>query len=263
MIRGDLTAGSAQGMMMVTPGLTKGNNFQRRVTANGVSTGTTGAFTGAPAAVDPDPGAATSFPRMSQRTASRGRSSARTRRHANDGVDWFRGVEPFDDDAGERDIRQCDDSAVKGLHRTKFDHGGTEARRGTEVRLIYTVERLAVSALARWSPHKRRPGGPATARFTIGDTAIRSTTLGQQQLRRAVAAVIKRSTNATATRLHSRHRGPCRPGSGQLCNGRSDRRSCGGPQGARAWSAGIGVSGLHGRGTQRARVCSSTFTCRS
>ena len=48
MIRGDLTAGAAQGTMMVTPGTTKGNNFQRRVTADGVSTGTTGAFTGAP-----------------------------------------------------------------------------------------------------------------------------------------------------------------------------------------------------------------------
>ena len=48
MIRGGVSAGAAQGMMMVTPGTTKGNNFQRRLTANGVSTGTTGAFTGAP-----------------------------------------------------------------------------------------------------------------------------------------------------------------------------------------------------------------------
>ena len=46
MIRGDLTPGSAQAMMMVTPG--KGNNFQRRLTNGGVSTGTAGALVTAP-----------------------------------------------------------------------------------------------------------------------------------------------------------------------------------------------------------------------
>jgi regulation of enolase protein 1 (concanavalin A-like superfamily) len=46
MIRGDLTAGSAQAMMMVTPG--KGNNFQRRLVAGGASTGTAGAVVTAP-----------------------------------------------------------------------------------------------------------------------------------------------------------------------------------------------------------------------
>jgi hypothetical protein len=46
MIRADLTAGSAQGMMMVTPG--KGNNFQRRLAAAGVSTSTAGTVTVAP-----------------------------------------------------------------------------------------------------------------------------------------------------------------------------------------------------------------------
>jgi regulation of enolase protein 1 (concanavalin A-like superfamily) len=46
MIRADLTPGSPQAMMMVTPG--KSNNFQRRAAANGVSTGTTGAAVQAP-----------------------------------------------------------------------------------------------------------------------------------------------------------------------------------------------------------------------
>ena len=46
MIRADLTPGSAQAMMMVTPG--KGNNFQRRLTNGGVSVGTAGALVTAP-----------------------------------------------------------------------------------------------------------------------------------------------------------------------------------------------------------------------
>ena len=46
MIRTDLSAGSAQAMMMVTPG--KGNNFQRRPTAGGASVSTTGAMVVAP-----------------------------------------------------------------------------------------------------------------------------------------------------------------------------------------------------------------------
>jgi regulation of enolase protein 1 (concanavalin A-like superfamily) len=46
MIRADLTPGSAQAMMMVTPG--KGNNFQRRVVAGGTSTSTAGAVVTAP-----------------------------------------------------------------------------------------------------------------------------------------------------------------------------------------------------------------------
>jgi beta-lactam-binding protein with PASTA domain/regulation of enolase protein 1 (concanavalin A-like superfamily) len=46
MIRADLTPGSPQAMMMVTPG--KNNNFQRRTAAGGVSTSTTGAAVKAP-----------------------------------------------------------------------------------------------------------------------------------------------------------------------------------------------------------------------
>ncbi len=46
MIRGDLTPGSPQAMMMVTPG--KGNNFQRRLVAGGISTSTAGALVTAP-----------------------------------------------------------------------------------------------------------------------------------------------------------------------------------------------------------------------
>ncbi len=46
MIRADTTAGSAQAMMMVTP--SKGNNFQRRTTAGGLTTGTAGAIVTAP-----------------------------------------------------------------------------------------------------------------------------------------------------------------------------------------------------------------------
>ena len=46
MIRTDLSAGSAQAMMMVTPG--KGNNFQRRPIAGGASVSTTGAMVVAP-----------------------------------------------------------------------------------------------------------------------------------------------------------------------------------------------------------------------
>ncbi len=46
MIRGDLTPGSPQAMMMVTPG--KGNNFQRRLVAGGTSTSTAGALVTAP-----------------------------------------------------------------------------------------------------------------------------------------------------------------------------------------------------------------------
>ena len=46
MIRADLTPGAAQAMMMVTPG--KGNNFQRRLVAGGVSTSTAGAVVTAP-----------------------------------------------------------------------------------------------------------------------------------------------------------------------------------------------------------------------
>jgi beta-lactam-binding protein with PASTA domain len=46
MIRADLGVASAHGMMMVTPG--KGNNFQRRSVAGGVSTGTAGLFVTAP-----------------------------------------------------------------------------------------------------------------------------------------------------------------------------------------------------------------------
>lgn len=46
MIRADLSAGSAQAMMMVTPG--KGNNFQRRPIAGGASVSTTGAMVVAP-----------------------------------------------------------------------------------------------------------------------------------------------------------------------------------------------------------------------
>ena len=46
MIRADVSAGSAQAMMMVTPG--KGNNFQRRPTAGGASVGTAGLMVTAP-----------------------------------------------------------------------------------------------------------------------------------------------------------------------------------------------------------------------
>jgi beta-lactam-binding protein with PASTA domain len=46
MIRANLTPGSPQAMMMVTPG--KGNNFQRRLTAGGSSVGTAGASVTAP-----------------------------------------------------------------------------------------------------------------------------------------------------------------------------------------------------------------------
>jgi regulation of enolase protein 1 (concanavalin A-like superfamily) len=46
MIRADLTPGSPQAMMMVTPG--KSNNFQRRAAASGMSTSTAGAAVKAP-----------------------------------------------------------------------------------------------------------------------------------------------------------------------------------------------------------------------
>jgi hypothetical protein len=46
MIRGDLTAGSAQAMMMVTPA--KGNNFQRRTVAGGTTSTTAGLMVTAP-----------------------------------------------------------------------------------------------------------------------------------------------------------------------------------------------------------------------
>ena len=46
MIGADVSAGSAQAMMMVTPG--KGNNFQRRPTAGGASVGTAGLMVTAP-----------------------------------------------------------------------------------------------------------------------------------------------------------------------------------------------------------------------
>jgi regulation of enolase protein 1 (concanavalin A-like superfamily) len=46
MVRSDLTPGSPQAMMMVTPG--KGNNFQRRLVQGGASTSTAGAMVTAP-----------------------------------------------------------------------------------------------------------------------------------------------------------------------------------------------------------------------
>jgi uncharacterized protein YmfQ (DUF2313 family) len=46
MVRADLTPGSAQATMMVTPG--KGNNFQRRQTTGGSSVGTAGLMVTAP-----------------------------------------------------------------------------------------------------------------------------------------------------------------------------------------------------------------------
>jgi hypothetical protein len=46
MIRTDLTPGTAQAMMMVTPG--KGNNFQRRTSAGGLTVSTAGALVKAP-----------------------------------------------------------------------------------------------------------------------------------------------------------------------------------------------------------------------
>jgi hypothetical protein len=46
MIRGDLTPGATQAMIMVTPG--KGNNYQRRVTAGGTSTSSAGTVAVAP-----------------------------------------------------------------------------------------------------------------------------------------------------------------------------------------------------------------------
>ena len=106
MIRGDVSAGAAQGMMMVTPGIPRGTTSSVASPPNGVSTATVGAFTGAP--------------RWVKLTRS---GNLVTASESPDGDTWTvvgsdtdlaaghrtrgaRGVEPLDNDAGERHVRQ-------------------------------------------------------------------------------------------------------------------------------------------------------------
>ena len=144
MLRADLTPGAAQAMMMVTPG--KGNNFQRRLVAGGVSTSTAGAVVTAPYWV--------------KLTRS---GSSITAAQSADGVVWTTVGDGDDGAAGQRARRSrrvepCGHDARHRDFRPGGGHRSVAVGRGAEKRLRSSdSSSLSIPGLGRNVVQKATP----------------------------------------------------------------------------------------------------------
>ena len=139
MIRGDLTPGSPQAMMMVTPG--KGNNFQRRLVAGGTST-STGRRAGDRAVLgEADAHGRNDLGLPIGRRSHLGAGGHCHHHTAGHGARRARRIEPFGDHAGNRNVQPGDDLAPAAA-RAVADPGCWRGRPDRQLVVRFVDEHL-------------------------------------------------------------------------------------------------------------------------